>query len=239
MKYFEYLKADGWIGEDVELLLSDGPEQDKIKKWCENNPHNELAEHYNKKLPDNVSPCVGWEASFHWIANAFSTFRDLNAWETATAEHRTTHSKRVAKLARELAKELSVSPSPCYPPVLYLFEDSEMVLEIIFSTDINLMLKEVPNEESTIIFPANQDFPTLLRRLADFAEGKKYPNRVIPRPKTGSPSARAFTLDIFKKINEKFNLSPNEVIASCVCLKFPDLEIAPDGETIRRWRGAR
>ena len=87
--------------------------------------------------------------------------------------------------------------------------------------------------------PEPQLLSSMLRRLADLAEQKCREPKRDARPKTANANARAFARHLAKEFEFKFNRTPNDVIAACVCLRFPDLENPPNEDTIRAWRGAR
>lgn len=82
-------------------------------------------------------------------------------------------------------------------------------------------------------------FPELLRNLAVYAEGKIYQKKRAARPNTGNANARTFAVELADSMKQIFNRTPNEVIAACVCLKYPELENPPNADTIRDWRGAK
>jgi hypothetical protein len=80
-----------------------------------------------------------------------------------------------------------------------------------------------------------QEFPSLLRRLADYAEARISDPKRDKRPSFLGADSRAFARDLKAYFKEYFQKVPYEVIAACVCLYFPDLFITE--ATIREWLG--
>lgn len=88
-------------------------------------------------------------------------------------------------------------------------------------------------------YPESQKVSSLLRRLADYAEAcPKKPKR-DQRPSFPNQDARAFARELSDFFNLFFKKHPNEVIAACVALKFPELDPPPDEAAIRKWRGKK
>ena len=85
----------------------------------------------------------------------------------------------------------------------------------------------------------DQELHKLLKSIATYADKNAAEQRRIGRPNTGHPNARAFALHLAENFDETFHCMPNEVIAACVCLKYPQLENPPNADTIRDWRGAK
>jgi len=88
-------------------------------------------------------------------------------------------------------------------------------------------------------FPEYQKLSSMLKRLADHTEEQAREPKRDQRPSVPGADARAFARELANHFQLFFNLTPNEVIAACVAIKFPELDPPPDEATIRRWRGAR
>lgn len=245
MKYLDYYKTR-WDSDVAKLLLSNGVEQKKIIAWCKKNPRDDLAERNNR--PDSVAPCEGWEASLLEVIWAYSNTGELSEWSLASAELRKAHIVKVARLAHQLADALTEQPHPYYPAVLGLFDD-QCAQDIV-----NLLPKPDPRSHaifyrspklipqrllSAYYFREGQQLPSLLNRLANHAEEQLFSQKTIARPNTGHPNSRAFALHMANSIYKIWKKTPNEIIAACVCLKYPELENPPNADTIRDWRGAK
>lgn len=266
MIYLDYVATNEHHGNEIALLLSEGVEQEKIRAWCKKNIPYGLVEYCSLSVPENVSPCEGWEAGLTMIARVFAYFGELTPWESASAEFRTAHGMKVAKLARELADVLEEKPNPHYPPVLGLFDEDKAVaiIKTMPEETSRDLLKNtkygeyyikhgeylIHNSEhsydnnaayhlSRKFFLESQEFPDLLRRLADHAEKAIYLKKRTARPNTGNANARVFAVHVANGMKQFFNRTPNEIIAACVCLKYPELEQPPNADTIRDWRGAK
>jgi hypothetical protein len=257
MKCIDYYLLNGWSAEFAKLLLADGTEQNRIKTWCKKNPKYDSALRFdrmfrfelevlhrvNNNNHEAISACEGWEATLIELAEMFGYFYELQEWEIATSEERKAHLNKVAKLARELAETLTEEPHPSYPPVIEFFDDDCVM-------DVFNLLPEMHRKYSlrakdyrgalTFYFPdGGQKLPSVLLRLAEYADKKLYETKRIARPNTGHANSRAFALYLAEGINRRFNKIPNEVIAACVCLKYPELENPPNSDTIRDWRGVK
>jgi hypothetical protein len=86
---------------------------------------------------------------------------------------------------------------------------------------------------------AYQEFPSLLRRLADYTEARLSDPKPDPRPTVSGMPLRALARDLAKYFLASFDKTPNEIIAACVRLYFPDFEPSPGEATIREWRGVK
>lgn len=84
-----------------------------------------------------------------------------------------------------------------------------------------------------------QQFPSLLRRLADYAEAQRDTPKRDHRPHVPGADARAFARSLTEYFSLFFHKTPNEVIAACMSLRFSDLDSPPTKETIRAWRGVK
>lgn len=83
--------------------------------------------------------------------------------------------------------------------------------------------------------PSAQRFPSLLRRLAAFAEYQENQEKRDKRTATGDPDARVFARELAEYFENIFQKVPYAVVAACVCLKFPRLDPCPDGDVVRKW----
>jgi hypothetical protein len=248
----------------LRLLMQDGPEQEIIRKWCEKGH----GKHYitSPNLPDDVEPCTHAEQNLLTVHRFLVNFFELDSWEMASQQVRIEHGLRVAKLARELARELKNPDGPYYPSVLQFFdedcavtiikampEDTQVALlsctryaaspdggaGIDTATNEQLYLSAARALAARVSFPAEQTFSPLLERLADYAQKKIVEPRRDARPNTGDANARAFAKSLAEDFKILFGRIPNEVIAACVCLRYPEMESPPNADTIRDWRGAR
>jgi hypothetical protein len=195
-------------------------------------------------------PCEDWEVELFSLAMHFKCFQGLSAWEAASAEKRLSHTYKVVKLARELADVMEEEPHPYYPPVLALF-DEERSIDIISELPEDTareLLSCIPHYESASVALSNlfissdeqQELPSILRRQAEIRERAANKKRLDTRPNTGNPDARAFARYLANHFKELYKLKrmPNEVIAACVVLKFPELDSPPSADDIRFWRRA-
>ncbi|MCC8991285.1 MAG: hypothetical protein LM514_01510 [Streptococcus sp.] len=246
----------------LRLLLSEKPDAEKIRNWLKKNARKGIGSQSNRnRLNEECIPCTDWEADLLQLVNQFTTFESLKAWEKASGQDRFSHSKRVAKLARDLAKAIEEAPSPYYPPVLELFDEDRAANIIRALPSAELLLggtrydrappmcfrEGIPDYQNAsyrlagrFSFPEPQNLPSLLRNLADYAERKQHEPKRDQRPNTGQPDARAFARQLTDDYFDLFfKRTPNEVIAACVNLKFPDIDPPPDESTIREWRGAK
>jgi hypothetical protein len=94
------------------------------------------------------------------------------------------------------------------------------------------------------IFPLKceglQGFPSLLRRLADYAEEKKHEGRRDARPNTGCPNHRAFARHMLNCLAQYYaeEAEPSlTVIAALVNLKFPGAGATE--AKVREWVGLK
>lgn len=251
----------------LSQLLSNGPDAIKIREWIKT--HSKLGGACTITLPgrssaDKALVCTGWEAEVLSLARAIDKFRGLSKWEEAPDKTRDRHTKRVADLARELAKALKENHNPGYPSVLRLFDErsAREMLELHPHKDIFIPQfedrkwshkengKVVRETEKAgllleMAFGGSQTFPALLERLASFAESaKREPKRVLKpgtaKKGTATPqaNARAFARYLAGYFKEWFNTSKNglyEVILLCVKLMFPRLQPSPTESKIRDW----
>jgi len=213
-------------------------------------------------IPGDVLPCEEWEGNLIEIACLFNGFQELSEWETTTGNKRQKHHARVSKLARELAALLVQKPHPDYPAVMEFFDEdkSAAIIDMMTAENKRIILpgtiygdqKYLPVGEAGKTEPINtshrlvewiwgntQQWPSLLNRLADFSDDKSKEQRRISRPQTGNPNARAFALYLSSSFKSTYDCTPNEVIAACVYLKYPDLDPPPNADTIRDWRGVK
>ena len=252
--------------DTLTLLLSDTPDAQIIRKWLKANTREGIGALLNRNSlgkDKECFPCTDWEADLWYLMNQFVHFRSLGKWERAANSSRSKHSEKVARLARDLAKLLEKIPAPYYPPVLEFFDEDRAadIIRALPSELAELLLSGtrydhappkcsrngIPDYQNAsyklagrFAFPEPQNFPSLLKNLADYAEKKQHELKRDQRPKTGQPDARAFARqladDYFKLL---LNRRPNEVIAACVRLKYPDIDPPPDESTIREWRGVK
>lgn len=204
-----------------------------------------------------------WEFWLFWLRSfKWDQVRPLAGWERVAATDRRAHMNRIARLAQELAEALESDGA--VPTIDYAEAVDELVAEAILGDIWDSMADLVPAENlpysredfvrahptmgglsstqlSIYTMLREQSWPNALRQLAHSAKRKAQTAQPRDaRPATGHPEARLFArylADNFFK--QMFDRTPNAVIAACVRLKFPDLDIPPDEGTIRSWRGAR
>ena len=244
MRYIDYYyEADGWAKDEAELFLSDGAEQNKIKAWCKKNPREDLAERNNSRLTlDGVAPCEGWEASLIQVIFDYGNTGELSEWSLASAEQRKAHTVKVARLARQLADALTEEPHPYYPPVTRLLEENfvQKIVNLIPEKERKYLAVGDRSPYTILgLYTERQYLPSVLRKLADHAEKELRKGKSIARPNTGHANSRAFALHMASCFNSGWKKTPNEIIAACVCLKYPELENPPNADTIRDWRGVK
>lgn len=223
-----------------------------------------LADIYSRReTVSGVARCKEWEARIIWLARIFDGFRELSVWESASAEKRLSHSCKIARLARELANALEEEPRPLYPMALELFDEDQAVkiIKELPEATANALLSCTrfdprgpaayykngepyyenisKNLADRFYFSAPQELPSMLRRLAGIADEKAKESKRSPRPDTGDANARIFAQHLSESFSFQFGRVPNEVIAACVCLRYPELKSPPNGDTIRSWRGVR
>ena len=250
IEYYYYKRGRGWDDDLGKLFLSNGVEQKKIIAWCKKNPREDLAEKLNDRHlnPENVAPCEWWEASLIEVISVYGNTGELSEWRLASTEQRKAHTAKVARLARKLAEALTEQPRPYYPPVLGLFEDKYAQEIVDLLPDPGHHAYEIYHKSprripqrllSHYYFRETQQLPSLLNRLANHAEEQVSFHKPIPRPNTGHVNSRAFALHMAEEFKRIFKRTPNEIIAACVCLKYPELENPPNSDTIRDWRGVK
>ncbi len=94
------------------------------------------------------------------------------------------------------------------------------------------------NLERRFSFKA-QNFPSMLRRLADYAEACIEKPKRDQRPNFPNRDARAFARELANHFARFFDCRPLEVIASCVALMFPDLDPPPQKDLVSGWLDIR
>jgi hypothetical protein len=146
-------------------------------------------------------------------------------------------------------------------PVLALFDDERAVdiirsmpeptaVELLDGTGYSVDRKTGydPTEHFTspaailaahFCYPEPQELPSILRRLADYAAKSTDRPRRNHRPNAGNANARVFAKYLATNFRIMFRRKPDDVIAACVALRYPDPDNPPNGDTIRSWRGAR
>lgn len=87
--------------------------------------------------------------------------------------------------------------------------------------------------------PNSQQFPSLLRQLANYAEACVEKPKRDQRPTFPNRDARVFARQLANHFALAFAKRPLEVITSCVALMFPNLDPPPQKELIRGWLGDR
>ena len=92
---------------------------------------------------------------------------------------------------------------------------------------------------SLVNHPYSQQFPSLLRQLADYAETRIHDQRHDYRPTVPGVDLRVFARHLALYFSIFSRKIPNEIIAACVRLRFPDFDPPPNEATIRAWRGVK
>lgn len=250
------LSRNSRFADTLELFLSNRREAEAIREWFKRNSRTRRGDYFRRS--ESNADCEDWEAELWFFANRYSDFHPMDKWETAPAKDRKRYAEKVAKLALELADVLEEEVSPYYPPVLEFF-DTERAIDIIrafpeetaqhflagYSYDWRTGYARNPREEprspsynlaGRFGSPEAQEFPSLLRRLAEYSESQSDKPKRDKRPDTGDPNARAFARHIARYFALFFRNkpTPNEVIAACVALKYPDMS-PPGGRDIENW----
>jgi hypothetical protein len=168
-------------------------------------------------------------------------FSPVSTWEKLSNEHRRALVERVSKLFNELADTLDDDTCPFFPALL-LNCDGETV-DGAFTAGLGNEKKISINlEEVTVVFSGiskNHEITSILRRLADYATTTLNEKKRDVRPSVNAPTPRAMARHLTEHFQTYYNKTPNEIIASCVCMVFPELYPPPGEEEIRKWRGAR
>jgi hypothetical protein len=244
------------------------PEAGKVREWCECHKLHDDYLLQVLSDSETLNPASPLEEALFRLALKFCLFNELTEWERAWGEDRYDHSQRIAKLVREAAELLESKPALECPPALALF-DEERALDILraFPPDrVERMFESRRFEEKEGVirycfdrtksgqlsaadalafhfsWPKAQEMPSMLRRLAEYVEEQANSPRREARPNTPTPmraDARAFARYLTAYFEKTYKLTPDEVIATCVALRFPELDPAPGTEDVRAWRGAR
>lgn len=250
-----------------DVLRSSSLDAEKVHEWVHRHPlldnYHILNVSSDQRTCNPAPPCQ--EVLFR-LAVIFSQFEELTEWERARSEDRHDHSQRVARLVRETAELLESKPALECPTALALF-DEERALDILraFPPDRMERMFERSRFEAKegvlrccfdgmesgqlsaaealafhFSWPKAQEMPSMLRRLAEYVEEQANSPSREPRPNTPTTmgaNARAFARYLTAYFEFNYNLTPDEVIAACVALRFPDSP--PDADDVRSWRGAR
>lgn len=240
-------------------LLSNNPDAKKVRNWMVKNPFpnfdNLKGSFHRKEIACQIEP---WEVGIWCLCESISSYNGISLWEAASSEERFKHSNKVAKKARELARLLESAPTPYYPPVLMFF-DEDRARDIISAMPPDvadallsgtrysphhpgttlpdgtpIYRSAAKNLASRFLFPDAQEWPALLRKLAQYADTTPHEAKRDSRPSVGNPDARAFARHIDDHFYLFYKRHPNEITAACVNLRFPG--IGADEKTIRDWR---
>ena len=229
-----------------QCLFSDGPEQEKIMKWCYKDNKipvdfdaDTLMYHFYGEDLSNISKLEQWEERLFIVCDWF--FENENRfyhkpWEFASSSKRKAHANRITRLANELAAAIEEDIHPPFFPVNHYFDEDHPNFrkQQCFSYEPdNLEIQTVIYKFSgiyqhRILFTIDKAFPQILRLLARRTQNKlKIPARDT-RPNTGNVDARIFAKYLARQFISTFNRIPNDVIAACVCLKYPDIDPPPN-----------
>lgn len=213
--------------ENLELLLSSNPDAVKVVEWLERN-NDKKRNHFLQKIA--------------FLADKLTSYKEIDAWEGAPMKDRISHSRRVTKLARELAAALDEDIRPTYPPALELF-DEERAIDIMRALSSKWYFGHLSTKAKKLsrrfLSPDYQRLQPMLKRLAIFSEEATKAEQRDKRPSFPNANARAFARQLAGYFKQFYDRTPNEIIAACVCLKFPEIDPVPDESTIRAWRGAK
>lgn len=84
--------------------------------------------------------------------------------------------------------------------------------------------------------PAQQLFPSLLRRLADHIEaGGADIEPPLPRPGAEDSDARIFARMLARHLEQFGGKRPHRLIAACIRVRFPDMKPSPDRDSVKEW----
>jgi hypothetical protein len=217
----------------IPLLFSDGPEQEKIRQWCYK--ENQILPVYETPLSSillqeykiNTLQIEQWEERLLEIAHWFGVFdeNEYHAfWGLASFDKRKSHANRVARLANELSAAMEEDICPEYFPIEQYFKKNNLPIDEINSLTLQFI---------------DFNMPKILRTLADIAPKKLRERRREERPRTGKKYAVIFAKYMANQFELVFKKIPNDVIAACVCLKYPEIDPPPNEDTIRDWRVAK
>ncbi|MBL8243166.1 MAG: hypothetical protein JNL89_03205 [Rhodanobacteraceae bacterium] len=238
-------------------LLSNDPDAEKIRAWFTKHP-----------LPPTRN-LTEQELAILLLVSAIDTCRPLSKWEKATARERTAHAAAVARLASALAELIESDCRPFYPPALELFDESQanrIVSEFapasrdllragtrfdergpsLFETATgNPVFMSVARHLADAFYRINdppQSVADLLRNLATWSQREAREANEKPRarrPQTGDANRRVLAVHLASHFQRLYRLSPNEVIACCVNLVYPEAYPPATEDEVRTWRGVR
>jgi len=258
--YLTYIREDTFncppYSYWIDILMTRGGYPSKVREWLkkQKDANSELPPDHalGQYLPSDVQPPKKWESDLLTLAGIFEMFHELSPWERTVNEDRFRHSRKVAKAARELAEALEEPANPGYPPVFGLFDEdaAEEIIGLISDKMPPTLIRytKLDPKEKKPLFPLNwnlaihlphQKLPALLRRLAEFADEQCKEPRRDNKPNHGDANARAFGRHLATEFSRLFRCTPNDVIADCVMVRYPDIDPPVTGELVRRWRGAR
>lgn len=200
---YKHREAFETFEKGIELISKDTPDALRIRKWLKKNADGPLR---------SSIACILGEKT------------DLNEWEKTSAVDRIKKAKKVAKLARQLADELTDFPLPERPLALSLVDNWQAVkiLNAIFTSEANI------SEKDTDIVP-------ILSALGNFADTAADHKRRDIRPNMGNPKARILARRLAETFIEHGKAPSTTVIAAAVSIYFPELDPPPNTDTISDW----
>lgn len=236
------------LSEIRKAINSNCPDARAVREWLKRN------DRFGKGLDNSVL----------LLTSAIDSSPPLSQWEMASSAARSKHAAAVAKHAKALARLIESEERPYYPPALALFDEDEAAkIAGALSPDLSKWVltgtRFDPNgpqlfDTSTglphYLSAANhlassvsgQRISELLLSLARWAETEAEESNRNPRakrPNTGDANRRALAVRLARHFGDFYQRQPNEIIACCVNLIFPDGDPPATEDLVRTWRGVR
>lgn len=242
-------------------LLTDTSNADVllVQHWLKKHP---LRVDWGIDDPEDVDedlvdwPQESWEYGIISLSACWDS-KPLEPWELASARERQQLVMRASRLASELADLLDDKK---FIPLGSIHRHIDTDIRECFLREVWEDSRTQPPEHQKFTGTCDefvsgwavewrygfvshlekQRWSPLLRSLAKSLTQRAHVRGRDARPQTGAPDARVFARHLADEFFQaEFSRTPNEVIAACVRLRFPELDNRPDEATIRSWRGVK
>lgn len=253
------MRAGRFVGNlrDIEQRLrSRDPDARKVRAWLTKRARPWLAR------PDRTAA----DAELFLLVTAIDSAPPLSAWERAGDRARRQHAAAVTRHARALIDLLERDCRPYYPPAIGLFEEdhahriasmftSELRERVIVGTKFDPRGAQLHHTDdgrpeflsladclaSLFCWPKSQSLSAMLAKLESIASAAAAEQgaRLPSRPNKGDPDRRALAVHLANHFSGFYGKTPNDVIACCVNLAYPDGDPPATEDLVRGWRGAR